>query len=108
MNYRNYERQIVEKYGVALTGWPIHGYIRNPGELTRDDTTILLNALTDDKCKWRKYTEAEVSYRKLSNKQRVANGEPVYGPDRRGRTRKVHVIDSEMQVDDHVVNENTA
>ena len=22
MNYRNYEGKIIEKYGVALTGWP--------------------------------------------------------------------------------------
>jgi len=92
MNYLNYEREVVEKYGVELTGWPVHGCIRNPGKLSSNDTIILLNALTADNCKWRRFTEAEGSDRKLSNKQRAANGELVYGPDRKARTRKAHVI----------------
>jgi hypothetical protein len=32
MNYDNYEMKIVEKYGVALKGWPT-GQVRNPGKV---------------------------------------------------------------------------
>jgi hypothetical protein len=108
MNYANYERSIVEKYGVELTGWPIHGHIRNPGELSSDDNAILKDALVHRRCKWRRLTPAEVSARKDSNKQREANGETVYGPTRKSCTRKACVIDNEMQVDDHFIDENTA
>jgi len=45
---------------------------------------------------------------KDSNKQQEANGETVYGPPRKPCGQKAHVIDSEMQVDDYVINENTA
>jgi len=108
MNYANYERAIVEKYGVELTGWPIHGHIRNPGELSSNDNIILRDALDHGRCKWRRFTPAEALARKDSNKQRAANGEPVYGPTRKSRTQKAHVIDSEMQVDDCVIDNNTA
>jgi hypothetical protein len=108
MNYVNYEQQIAEKYGVKLTGWPIHSPICNPGQLSSDDTAILKDALDHGMCKWRQLTPEEVLAWKDSNKQWAANGEPVYGPPRKPRSQKAHVIDSEMQVDDHVINENTA
>jgi len=61
MNYSNYKQKIVEKYGIELTGWPIHGDICNPGKLNTDDNIILLKALVDGKCKWRKLRQVEVS-----------------------------------------------
>ncbi len=108
MNYLNYEWQIVEKYGVELTGWPIHGCIRNPGELSSDDNAILKDTLDHGRCKWRRLTEEEVSARKHSNKEQKANGETVYGPTRKSCGQKAHVVDSDMQVDDHIIDENTA
>ena len=108
MNYLSYQEKIVEKYGVKLTGWPIHGHIRNPGQLSTDDNIILLKALVDGKCKWRKLMQGEVSAQKLSNKQLDMNGGTVDEPPQQPRTQQLHVIDSEMQVDDHVVDENTA
>ena len=108
MNYSSYQEKIVEKYGVKLTGWPIHGHIRNPGQLSTDDNIILLKALVDGKCKWRKLTQGEVSARKLSNKQLDMNGGTVDEPPQQPHTQQLRVVDSEMQVDDHVVDENTA
>jgi len=51
MNYANYERKIVEQYGVELTGWPLLGRVCNPGELNTRDAAILKKALADDQCK---------------------------------------------------------
>ena len=33
-------------------------------------------------------------------------GEDVYGPDQKQHGRKAHVINNDMQIDDHVVDEN--
>lgn len=107
MNYRNYERSIVEEYGVELTGWPLLRSICNPGDLSSHDTAILKNALVNYQCMWDVLTPEEVTARMLSNKEREANGILVYGPSRKPRTRKVHPIASEIQ-GDGVVNEDTA
>jgi hypothetical protein len=108
MNYSSYQEKIIEKYGVELTGWPIHGHICNPGQLSTDDNIILLKALVDGKCKWRKLMQGEVSAQKLSNKQSDMNGGTVNELPQQPCTQQLHVIDSEMQVDDYVVDKNTA
>jgi len=107
MNYVNYERQIIEKYNVELTSWLIHGPICNPGKLGSHNIAILRDALAHGTCKWRKLTQ-EVSAQKDSNKQWDMNGEKVYRPLRKPHGQKAHVIDNEMQVDDHVINKSTA
>ena len=107
MNYKNYEKRIVEEYSVELTGWPLLVRICNPGELSSHNTAILKNVLVNDQCKWEILTPEEVTARMLSNKQREANGELVYGPSRKPHTQKVCVIDSEIQ-GDGVVNEDAA
>ena len=107
MNYVNYELKIVQKFGIELTGWPVHGPIRNPGFLDSDDMAILKRALDNKECKWRTFTQQEAQDREKSNRQRAANGEPVYGPARKNGTQKEHVIVNDMQVDDHVVDGNT-
>jgi len=108
MNYKNYERRIVEQYGIELSGWPLLlGGVCNPGELNTHDTAILKKALVDDQCKWKILTQEEVTAWVHSNKQREANGESVYGPSRKSRARKGPPINSEIQ-GDGVVNEDTA
>ena len=107
MNYLNYKWKIVEKYSVELTSWPIHGPICNPGKLDSADIAILRRALLDKVCKWRILTQEEAKDREKRNQQRAARGEQVYGPDRKKHCQNAHVIDDDMQVDDHVVNENT-
>jgi len=107
MNYANYERKIVEQYGVELTGWPLLSHVCNPGELNTRDTAILKKALVNDQCKWKPLTQEEVTARAHSNKQCEANGESVYGPSWKSRAPKVPPINSEIQ-GDRVVNEDTA
>jgi hypothetical protein len=99
MNYKNYERKIVEQYGIELIGWPILNPICNPGDLSSNDIAVLRNALAKDQCKWRVLTQEEVDARVQSNKQREADGESVYGPSRKPRARKVRLIYSEIQGD---------
>jgi hypothetical protein len=88
MNYKNYERMIVEKYGVELSGWPICGRICNPGTLSSVNTVILKAALANGQCKWIILTEEEADARVQSNQERAESGESVYGPLRKQRARK--------------------
>jgi hypothetical protein len=95
MNYSNYEREIVERLGVDLIGWPLHGSIRQPGKLSYEDAVILRNALAQKDCKWVKLTYEQVLARKNSNLERVANGEVIYGPPRKQRARTKGPTDRE-------------
>jgi len=80
MNYIHYEHLIIERLGVALAGWPLGSCICNPGALTSSDAYVLKNALANKTCKWVRLTAQQLEDRKTSNRQRVANGENVYGP----------------------------
>jgi hypothetical protein len=95
MNYDNYERQIVERLGVELIGWPLHGSVRQPGKLSYEDAVILRNALTLKDCKWVKLTHEQVLARKGNNSERAANGEAIYGPPRKQRARNNGPVDRE-------------
>jgi len=106
MNYLNYKQKIVEKYSIKLTGWPIHGPICSPGKLDSDDIAILRRALVDKVCKWRKLTQEEAKDWQKSNQQQATCGKQVYRPDWKLHCPKVHVINNDMQVDGHVINEN--
>ncbi|KAI5989490.1 hypothetical protein EDD15DRAFT_2370108 [Pisolithus albus] len=88
MNYTNYERRIVERYGVMLTGWPFSGTVRNPSKIGgRAEVEKLLDALNSEACKWVRLTDEELRARVIHNKERQARGEAVYHP-RRTRTTK--------------------
>ncbi|KAI6016383.1 hypothetical protein BKA83DRAFT_4498017 [Pisolithus microcarpus] len=88
MNYTNYERQIVERYGVMLTGWPFSGPVRNPSKIGgRAEVEKLLDALNSEACKWVRLTDEECRARITHNKERQARGELVYHP-RRSHTTK--------------------
>jgi len=99
MNYDNYERQIVERLGVMLIGWPLHGSIRQPGGLLIEDAIILKNALHTKNCKWVILTHQEVMSWKASNLQRQANGEVIYGPPRKQRARNDAPMSGERETD---------
>ncbi|KIK15941.1 hypothetical protein PISMIDRAFT_114259, partial [Pisolithus microcarpus 441] len=75
MNYINYKKQIMEKLGVALHGWPIPGHVCNPSKLEK-----LLDALKEEKCKWVRLTPQELATRIADNKARQAWGEQIYQP----------------------------
>jgi hypothetical protein len=87
MNYNNYERGVVERYGVDLVSWPatilpIHNLSTLGG---RTQVHVLLDALTKGTCHWKKLTENELVQRIQSNTVCQARGEQVYKP------RKKHV-----------------
>ena len=85
MNYENYERRIVETYGVALYGWPCGPTVRNPGSLEKEKLEKLFEALSDSElmpriCYWIKLSDDDLSARIASNRERMAAGEVVYKP----------------------------
>ena len=82
MNYDNYERKIVEKFGMELISWP-HDLlpIRNPGQLGgRDRVQEVLVALVTKVCHWKKLSEEDRKRRVLLNSEHHAQGEQVYKP----------------------------
>jgi hypothetical protein len=95
VNYARFEASIVETYGIALTGWPFAGSICNPGDLDSKDIITLKQALLEKKCKWVILTQEQRAERKASNALRVADGEQVYGPPRKKRAVKGHVVGGE-------------
>ena len=88
INYKNYEHQIVERFGVALVHWPMPGNICQPGKLSVDNATILRDALARGTCTWVKLTNQEAVARKARNIQHEANGEVIYGPPRKPQATK--------------------
>ena len=89
MNYENYEGKIVERYGVALQGWPC-GEIRNPSKVgSHQEVTKLLEALKSGECRWVTLSDEEIAQRKATNKAHQARGETVYKSRKEGpRKRK--------------------
>jgi hypothetical protein len=102
MNYIQYERQIVEKLGVVLVGWPLGGRICNPGALASGDALVLKEALTNKTCKWVKLTAQQLNERKASNKQRADAGEDVYGPLWKKRASKTGPSDCQRDEDEDI------
>jgi hypothetical protein len=82
MNYRNYEGKIVEKYGVALIGWPTAiPQVCNPSNVgTRLLLEKLLDALESGQCHWIALTGDQVDARKKANQAREDRGEVIYKP----------------------------
>ncbi|KAH7910715.1 hypothetical protein BJ138DRAFT_1008139, partial [Hygrophoropsis aurantiaca] len=82
MNYENYERAVVERFGVALVGWP-SGRVRNPARMGgKNEVQALYDALTNETCRWVSLTPSQLDDRIASNnlKARAAHGEVVYKP----------------------------
>lgn len=80
MNYGNYERKIVERFGTELIGWPSDLLpICNPAQLGgHDRVQKLLSALTTKACHWKKLSEEDTQRRIILNNERHARGEQVY------------------------------
>jgi hypothetical protein len=80
MNYENYEGKIVERFAVALKGWPVDP-IRNPSSIhTRTDLDHLAHALTTGSCLWVLLTDDELAARMEDNQKRAKQGVRVYKP----------------------------
>jgi hypothetical protein len=82
MNYCNYEGKIVEKYGVALAGWPIiMPQVCNPSKVgKRPLLEKLLDALESGDCHWVVLMDDQVEARRKENQARKDHGEVIYKP----------------------------
>ncbi|KAG1724127.1 hypothetical protein EDB19DRAFT_1612441, partial [Suillus lakei] len=82
MNYDNFERSIVEHYGITLVGWPSDLLpIHNPSAVGGwEQVQPLLDALESHACHWEQLSEEKLVARIASNQARQANGECVYKP----------------------------
>ncbi|PSR81682.1 hypothetical protein PHLCEN_2v6301, partial [Hermanssonia centrifuga] len=76
MNYDNYEAKIVERYGVALVGYPCR--LVNPANLGRTDLEKVVAAFKDGTCRWEKLSTSQLDARIKRNRARQAAGEEVY------------------------------
>ncbi len=76
MNYDNYEAKIVERYGVALVGFPCK--LTNPANLGRIDLEKVINTLNAGTCYWTKLSKSELEARVKVNQARQAAGEKIY------------------------------
>jgi hypothetical protein len=83
MNYVNYDKQVVQKRHVKLTGWPNGiNFIPPSNMMCIDDVRSLLHALRTKKCQWVRLSTSEaIEHMEDIERRRVA-GEEV------GRKRK--------------------
>jgi hypothetical protein len=88
MNYINYESKIIEELGVALIGWPGGGKVENPSYLSPDKGLALKNALEKRECRWIVLTSEQLESRRCQNVQCEQDGETIYGPARKKRTKR--------------------
>ncbi|KAG1731305.1 hypothetical protein EDD22DRAFT_788494, partial [Suillus occidentalis] len=96
MNYTNYERAIVERYGVELYNWPLPGTVKNPSKVGgRAHVQKLLDALKSHSCKWVSLSEDDLRDRMTENRECQARGEQVYVP-RKARVRVSQHASKEM------------
>ncbi|KAF8335250.1 hypothetical protein F5887DRAFT_892057 [Amanita rubescens] len=83
MNYQNYDKSIVLKYKVRLTGWLNNLKFVNPSHIsTVDEIRMLRHSLQVGTCHWVRLSQAEVAEHANNIIQLQQNGETV------GRKRK--------------------
>ncbi|THG98022.1 hypothetical protein EW026_g4084 [Hermanssonia centrifuga] len=101
MNYDNYEAKIVEKYGVALVGFPCK--LTNPANLGRTHLQQVIRAFDDGTCHWKKLSKPELDMRIKQNKERQAAGEQIYkarkvaSRKQRGDPKSAEMIEEEHE-----------
>ncbi len=102
MNYDNYEAKKVEKYGVALVGFPCK--LTNPGNLGRTNLEQVISAFDNGTCQWKKLSKTELDTRTKQNQERQAAGEQVYKARKvakqRGKPKSAETIEDEHEADD--------
>lgn len=83
MNYDNYERAIVETYGVELKHFP-GGQVKQPGVLPRQELQALIIALEDTNpytaCQWAPISETALRTCIARNHECQEQGETIYVP----------------------------
>ena len=78
MNYHNYDKSIILKYKVKLTGWPNNIKFANPSHIsTVDDIRMLRHSLQTGVCHWVRLSQAEAAEHGNNIIQRQQDGEIV-------------------------------
>lgn len=110
MNYNNYERSIVEHYGITLVGWPSDLLpIRNPSAIGgREQVQSLLDALETHTCHWEQLSEGELVARIASNQARQAQGECVYKPRKKRAAKRAEKSAAHVESSDEEMIEKSA
>ena len=108
MNYKNYDIDVVQRYGVILEGWPSGIRFTNPSDIgnSLSQLTTLRDAIVSGECKFRKMTTTEKEAHQKSIDERVASGQLVptvrkprkdTGRKRAGQKRsRAEISDSEV------------
>lgn len=103
MNYSNYERDIVETYGIVLLNFP-GGVVKQPGVLPRPLLQQLVRNIDDreelTRCRWVMLDTTSLTKRKALNAARIANGEEVYKSRRKNVKKLVASTSSSVTGDD--------
>lgn len=75
MQYKTYERDVVQKYKVHLKGWPLDSFV-SPSDMSNSLPPLqqLLDALESKTCQFVKLTSAEVEARKAQWEADIAAG----------------------------------
>jgi hypothetical protein len=103
MNYENYEKAIVEHYGVELRNFP-GGRVLQPGKLSRPLLQQLIAALEDPiemtRCHWVALSDEQLTTRITENHARQARGEMVYKPRKKAASKTQRAVKSASVVAD--------
>lgn len=87
MNYNNYDVNVVLKYKVRLTGWPLDKFVSPYNITTIDELRDLRNALRCGSCFWMGLLKRQVMQHVKEMEEQTAAGE-VLGKKRKERSDK--------------------
>ncbi|KII92206.1 hypothetical protein PLICRDRAFT_27424 [Plicaturopsis crispa FD-325 SS-3] len=89
MCYRNYEKDIVEKYSVRIIGWPKDVKFVSPSAIGAvGDIRKLRDAWKSGACHWEKMTKGQLASHLADLEERRDRGETVEKPPRKQRSDK--------------------
>ena len=84
LEFKNYEKKIVEKLGVVIEGWTCPDFI-SPSHFKKvSQVEELYHVVNSGACKARKLSDLELTKHKKSNQAHHALGEAVYGTTKKG------------------------
>ncbi|KIM81189.1 hypothetical protein PILCRDRAFT_504494 [Piloderma croceum F 1598] len=109
MEFRHYEKKIVEEKGIVITGWTYHKFV-SPSDFKKlADIKELYDAIRAGTCKATQLSSEDWQARIVSNKLRAAHGEPVYAPEPpASKKRKTSACDAREEEEEEEEEEEVA
>src|SRR5882724_4638468 len=98
MEFRHYEKKIVEAKGIVIEGWTYPKFV-SPSDFKKlADIKELYDAVRGGDCKAVQLSQEDWQARIASNKLRVARGEEVYAPESMSsKKRKTLALEEEEE-----------